>query len=172
MEASLRIVAGFLVTCFDFDWPSDLIQSFLRQGLETYCLKVEGPSQTFLNLSLYDYLREVRYCCGTLSDSDVRVLAGLIYRRWDDTPSVRFRERDFLRSRNVFFVEHELQLGCSNDFLFDRVFSTCKRSLDFILTLAFKIERPQLHVGYFNGIEYAHSHCIRPLISQVTANPT
>ena len=104
-EDTLGIVARLLVTCFDFDWPGDLVQSFLRQRLETYCLKVESPSETFLYLSLYDYLRKVRYCRGTLGDSDVGVLAGFIYRRGDNTPSVRFGQRDFLRCRNVFFIE-------------------------------------------------------------------
>ena len=166
----LRIVARLVVTCFDLDWPGNLVQAFLRQSLEAHSLKVERPSQTLLHFSLYDYLGKICDRRSTLGDSDVGMLANFIYRRRDNPPSVRFGQRDFRRCRDVFLIEHELQLGRINNLLLNGVFSTGKRLFDFILALAFEVERPHFHFGDFNGIKYAHSYCVRSLIGQVATN--
>jgi hypothetical protein len=97
---------------------------------------MQSSPQPLLHFPLYYYLRKFSYRRGPLGNSNVRILASFVYRGRDNSVSILFRQRDFLRNRDVLLIEDELELGLSDDFCFDRVFRIRERLLDLLLALS------------------------------------
>lgn len=154
----------------DWNLRCDLIETLLAERLDTSSLLVERSTKSLGDFALSDNFRKLGSLSSPSSDSDVWVFAMAVRRFGNDLRPVRFRQSDCLRDGDVLLVQDCFKLRFIEDLLVNGILSLPENLFLLCGILPCEVKRPYLDLGDLLRIKNAHSHCVGPLIRQMSSD--